>query len=73
MSAEGLKAGELEVQFHVSEQKTLTPEQLSSYGLELSVTGHVQWRRDCKDHPRNWSWWRKTYDTSVVMFLEFYT
>lgn len=65
--------GEDKIQFRLSEEKTLTPEQLSRQGLELSVTGHVKWRKDCKDHPRNWPLWRKTYDTSIVMFLEFYT
>jgi hypothetical protein len=61
------------MQFQVSAEKTLTPEQLSRHGLELSATDHVQWKSDCIDHPRNWSLWRKIYDTSIVMLLEFYT
>jgi hypothetical protein len=73
MTIKSSQTGEDRIQIQVSEQKTLTPEQLSHHGLELSATGHVQWRKDCTDHPRNWSRWRKTYDTSVVMFLEFYT
>lgn len=52
---------------------TISPEQLARHGLEMSSSGYIQWRRDCKDHPRNWSAWRKFYDTSTVMFFEFYT
>ncbi|KAJ5157851.1 uncharacterized protein N7482_008951, partial [Penicillium canariense] len=60
------------VQIQISKE-SVTSEQLLHHGLELSSTGYIQWRQDCKDHPRNWSLWRKTYDTSIVMFLEFYT
>ncbi|KAL3476608.1 major facilitator superfamily domain-containing protein [Aspergillus californicus] len=52
----------------------VTVEQLARHGLEMDVaTGYIRWQRDSKDHPRNWSLLRKTYDTSLVLFLEFYT
>lgn len=53
---------------------TLTDEQVARLGLEIDPeTAYIRWRKDSKDHPRNWSTLRKTYDTSLVMFLEFYT
>ncbi|KAJ6158003.1 hypothetical protein N7485_010829 [Penicillium canescens] len=57
----------------VDSQNAISPEQLERHGLELSSTGYVQWRRDCKDHPRNWTVWRKLYDTTTAMFFELYT
>ncbi|KAF7591883.1 hypothetical protein BBP40_000928 [Aspergillus hancockii] len=48
-------------------------EKLALNGLEMSDNGFVRWRRDSRDHPRNWPAWRKAYDTTVIMFLEFYT
>lgn len=51
----------------------VSSEQLLRLGLEVSTNGYIQWRQDCKDHPRNWKPLRKFYDTSLVMFLEFYT
>ncbi|OJJ05759.1 hypothetical protein ASPVEDRAFT_138139 [Aspergillus versicolor CBS 583.65] len=53
---------------------SLSDEQVARHGLEIDPeTGYIRWRKDSKDHPRNWSTFRKTYDTSLVMFLEFYT
>ncbi|KAL4808167.1 major facilitator superfamily domain-containing protein [Aspergillus unguis] len=57
-----------------STSSTLANDQLSHHGLEIdSESGYIRWRRDSKDHPRNWTAARKSYDTSLVMFLEFYT
>ncbi|KAL4878795.1 major facilitator superfamily domain-containing protein [Aspergillus karnatakaensis] len=56
------------------EDSSVTNEQLARHGLRLDAqTGHIRWLNDSKDHPRNWTTLRKTYDTSLVMFLEFYT
>ncbi|KAL4860683.1 hypothetical protein BDV12DRAFT_191559 [Aspergillus spectabilis] len=53
---------------------TVTDEQLARHGLGIDPSdGYVRWLKDSKDHPRNWRVLRKTYDTSLVMFLEFYT
>ncbi|KAL4963144.1 major facilitator superfamily domain-containing protein [Aspergillus stella-maris] len=52
----------------------VTDDHLAKYGLEKDPeSGYVRWRRDSKDHPRNWSPMRKAYDTSLVMLFEFYT
>ncbi|KAL4736036.1 major facilitator superfamily domain-containing protein [Aspergillus similis] len=52
----------------------ITDEKLCPHGLEIDPgSGYIRWKKDSKDHPRNWSIPRKTYDTSLVMFLEFYT
>ncbi|KAL3459346.1 major facilitator superfamily domain-containing protein [Aspergillus heterothallicus] len=58
----------------ITESQLITEAQLARHGLEVEPsTGYIRWRKDSKDHPRNWSALRKTYDTSLVMFLEFYT
>lgn len=58
----------------LSTASSVTTEQLDRYGLEVdAVSGYIRWRKDSRDHPRNWSVWRKTYDTSLVMLLELYT
>ncbi|KAL2795561.1 major facilitator superfamily domain-containing protein [Aspergillus keveii] len=58
----------------VSTENGVTEAQLARHGLELEPsTGYICWRKDSKDHPRNWPVLRKTFDTSLVVFLEFYT
>lgn len=44
-----------------------------SYGLELIEDGYIQWNKRCPAHPRNWTLWRKTYNTGVIFFLELIT
>ncbi|OHW92338.1 MFS multidrug transporter [Colletotrichum incanum] len=46
---------------------------LAQYGVERRADGLVNWQRDCKAHPRNWSTRRKTFDTSVIILFELYT
>lgn len=46
---------------------------LASYGLRRESDGCIGWRRDSKEHPRNWSTRRKTYDTLLIILLELYT
>ena len=48
-------------------------EELSASGLERRKNGLIHWRSDAADHPRNWSARRKTFDTTVIILLEFYT
>lgn len=52
---------------------TVTQEQLDRYGLEVDSAGYIGWRNDSRDHPRNWPMWRKIYEISLVIILEFYT
>lgn len=47
-------------------------EVLREHGLEL-VNAFVTWQTGNKNHPRNWSANRKAYDTSIMLFLEFFT
>ncbi|KAL8721857.1 MAG: hypothetical protein Q9225_001534 [Loekoesia sp. 1 TL-2023] len=47
-------------------------EVLREHGLEL-VNAFVTWETGNKNHPRNWSANRKAYDTSIMLFLEFFT
>lgn len=44
-----------------------------SYGLELSEDGYIRWNNRCPAHPRNWTLWRKAYNTGVILFLELIT
>jgi len=46
---------------------------LSLYGLQRKADGIIGWHADSKDHPRNWTSTRKTFDTTIIILLEFYT
>ncbi|KAL8371126.1 hypothetical protein RB595_001125 [Gaeumannomyces hyphopodioides] len=46
---------------------------LAEYGLATKQDGTVCWKPDSPDHPRNWSTARKTFDTTIIILLEFYT
>ena len=48
-------------------------QQLLEYGLERRADGLIYWDSGSKDHPRNWSMWRKVFDTTIIILLEFYT
>ncbi|KAK1139226.1 hypothetical protein N8T08_001156 [Aspergillus melleus] len=43
------------------------------HGLDFTADGrHVCWGHDNKKHPRNWGTARKLYDTSLILFLDFF-
>lgn len=46
---------------------------LAHYGVERQTDGLINWKRDCKTHPRNWTLTRKAFDTVIIIFFEFYT
>lgn len=46
---------------------------LSHYGVKIGTDGLVNWQRDCRIHPRNWSTRRKTFDATVIILFELYT
>ena len=46
--------------------------ELERLGIRQGDDGLIGWRPDSKDHPRNWTAARKAYDTSVIIFLEFF-
>ncbi|KAF4918448.1 putative transporter [Colletotrichum viniferum] len=46
---------------------------LAHYGVERQTDGLINWKRDCKTHPRNWNFSRKAFDTVIIIFFEFYT
>ncbi|KAK5660518.1 hypothetical protein OQA88_13067 [Cercophora sp. LCS_1] len=46
--------------------------ELIKLGLQRTSDGLISWRSDSEDHPRNWSILRKSFDTSVIIFLEFF-
>jgi len=54
------------------EDKDEEVELLASLGLQRGEDGLISWRADSKDHPRNWTALRKTFDTTVIIFLEFF-
>ena len=60
-------------------ERSATPEDyiqsvLDGYGLELTPDGeYVRWTASNCRHPRNWSASRKIYDSSLIIFLEFFT
>ena len=46
--------------------------QLAQHGLQRGTDGLISWQRGSNDHPRNWSPARKAFDTTVIIFLEFF-
>ncbi|KAK4149847.1 polyamine transporter 1 [Chaetomidium leptoderma] len=57
----------------VQEIKDANPEsQIANLGLQRRSDGLISWRPDSKDHPRNWTTARKAFDTTVIIFLEFF-
>jgi hypothetical protein len=42
-------------------------------GLKFVNGDQVKWRSDAKAHPRNWSWKRKAFDTTLVLVLDLFT
>jgi len=46
--------------------------ELGKLGLQRGSDGLIAWRSDSKDHPRNWSASRKAFDTTVIIFFEFF-
>lgn len=47
---------------------------LDGYGLELTPDGEfVRWSASNRRHPRNWGASRKTYDCSLIIFLDLFT
>jgi hypothetical protein len=57
---------------HVSHSIDLEDE-LTRVGLERTSAGDIRWQNDNAHHPRNWTVTRKTFDTLVIFFLEFFT
>ena len=47
--------------------------ELLKYGLERKPNGLIGWLAESDDHPRNWSVGRKSFDTVLIILLEFYT
>jgi hypothetical protein len=54
-------------------QQDDTEKQLSEAGLQRTRSNRVQWDKKHEEYPRNWPIKRKVFDTSIVVFLEFYT
>jgi hypothetical protein len=46
---------------------------LSSFGLAVNEEQNIDWARGNTHHPRNWPAGRKTFDTSLIIFLDFFT
>lgn len=47
---------------------------LAENGLEFTADEkHIRWSASNKKHPRNWHMPRKIYDSSLIIFLDFFT
>jgi hypothetical protein len=42
-------------------------------GLRRTSSNNIEWRKDHDQYPRNWPAYRKSYDTAIIVFFEFYT
>jgi len=47
--------------------------QISEAGLQRTKSNRIQWNKQDTEYPRNWPTRRKVFDTSIIVFLEFYT
>ena len=41
-------------------------------GLEVDDQGAVRFAQDCTTHPRRWTALRKSFDSAIIIFLEFF-
>lgn len=48
-------------------------DEITQKGLERTKSGHIEWRKDHSEYPRQWPIARKTFDTAIIVFFEFYT
>lgn len=46
---------------------------LSETGLQRTESNRVQRNKQHKEYPRHWHSQRKVFDSSLIVFLEFYT
>ncbi|KAK0651001.1 major facilitator superfamily transporter [Cercophora newfieldiana] len=53
-------------------EETIDTYHLAKHSLQRGADGLITWQRSHKDHPRNWSTARKVFDTSIIIFLEFF-
>lgn len=68
----GTSEGKALKQFSINEVQD-DCEVLASYGLVRDEHGFIGWRKDSKEHPRNWPAQRKIFDTTIIILLELYT
>jgi hypothetical protein len=54
-------------------QQDDTEKQVSEAGLQRTKSSRIQWNKQHEEYPRNWPIKRKVFDTSIIVFLEFYT
>jgi hypothetical protein len=48
-------------------------EQVKHHGLEYAEGNELCWPLDDHNHPSNWSFWTKFFNTAVIISLEFFT
>jgi hypothetical protein len=67
--------GELKVQPEARVRQIYHDSQdvIEALGLQLHDNGFIKWKTDSPDHPRNWSVLRKTFDTGLIFFFDFFT
>ena len=46
---------------------------LRAAGVELTGDGDIGWDKQNPAHPRNWTAWKKGYNTGVILSLELIT
>jgi hypothetical protein len=46
---------------------------INETGLRRTPSNRIEWRKDHNQYPRNWPFYRKSYDTAIIVFFEFYT
>lgn len=57
----------------VEQPDTTLSDIIKRLGLRLDDDGYIRWRPDSPDHPRNWSAYRKSFDTTLIFTLDLFT
>ena len=57
----------------ITAENSLASDYLADHHLEHTPDGqYIRWHRANPIHPRNWSVWRKCFDTGLILLLDFF-
>ena len=57
----------------VTELSPSDSETVASLGLRIDEDGVLKWKSNSSDHPRNWSFRRKFFDTTLLFMFDLFT
>lgn len=72
-SATNVGGLEKDVEIRVEPLETSDSETINGLGVWLDEDGFIRWKSNPLDHPRNWTFYRKTFDTILIFMLDLFT